>query len=209
MATPSHPARPSRRRDWLTFDRSDRFGLAALLGLVAVVTGLSQVVAPVISWSRGEHLAVPFISEISVPQLDRTGVEHGEGVYELLVDDPTTGQRLLDIAPGVLTLALILLACWLVIRLMHDIGRGEAFTLRNVTRMRLLAALLAFGVPIVGFARLSCSGAILGGIDLGGLPPAFYFEIPWLPVVIGTCVALFAEAFKAGTALRADVEGLI
>lgn len=206
MNTSSHPA---RRRDWLAFDRSDRFGLAALLGLVAVIAGLSQVVAPAMSWSRGESLTVPYLSEISVPQLDAAGVDHGEGVYELRVDDPTTGQRLLDIAPGILVLALTLMACWLVLRLMRDIGRGEAFTPRNVVRMRQLAGLLAFGVPIVGFARLSCNGAILGGLDLGGLPPAASFEIPWLAVVIGGCLALFAEAFKAGTALRDDVDGLV
>ncbi len=201
--------RPQEPKDRFAFDRWDRLGMAALLGLISLATGVVALARPVVAWSGGDDLAVPFASPIQVPELDAAGQPYGEGEYDLAVNDPTTAQRVLDLAPGLLVLALVLAACWLVFRLMRDIGAGQPFAARNVTRLRLLAAILIFGVPIAAFARLACTGAIVGGLDLGGLPPAAWFEIPWLPVVLGGFVALLAEAFKTGARLRDDVDGLV
>lgn len=49
----------------------------------------------------------------------------------------------------------------------------------------------------------------MGGADLGGLPPTASISLPWLPIVAGLIVALIAQAFVAGAALRDDVEGLV
>ncbi|MFN8079347.1 MAG: DUF2975 domain-containing protein [Kineosporiaceae bacterium] len=203
------PRSTSTPKDRLAFDRWDRLGLTVSLAAVALVALAYTVIRPLLAWGRGEALSIPYLSAITVPQLDAVGTPYGEGRYDLHLADPTTGQRLIDLAPGLLLLALILTACWLVFRLMRDIGRGEPFAPRNVTRLRLLAAVLAFGVPVEFFARLSCTGALLSGIDLGSLSPAAQLDLPWLPVLAGVCVALLAEAFKTGARLRDDVDGLI
>ncbi len=36
-----------------------------------------------------------------------------------------------------------------------------------------------------------------------------WLDVPWVAVVSGMVVAMLAEAFKAGSGLRDDVEGLV
>ncbi len=204
----SRPDRPDRP-DRLAFDRTDRVGLAVTLGLIALATTVVTLVRPLIAWAQGEQLTVPYVSPITVPPLDAVNTTYSAGHYDVIVSDPTTAQRLFDMIPGLITLPLVLAGCWLVLRLMQDIGRGEAFRTRNVIRLRLLAAILAIGLPVVFFADLSFTGALLSGVELGTLPPAAWIELPWAAFVAGMCLALLAEAFKAGSQLREDVEGLI
>lgn len=196
-------------RDWLTFDRSDRWGLLSLLALVTLAAAWSGVIGPVIAWARGDAIPLELFSKVTVPELDAAGVSHGLGSYPVDLADPSAGQRVLALVPGLLTTALVAAACWLVIRIMGTIAAGDPFEPVNVKRLRGLAALLLFGTAIVFFAQLAVSGALLGSMDLGGLAPGFMFSIPWLSLVAGMVVALLAEAFRAGAALRADVEGLV
>ena len=206
MKTPQSTSTP---KDRLTFDRWDRLGLAVVLGLIAIATTVVTLVLPLIAWAQGENLTVAYVSPITVPELDAVDTAYGEGHYDVIVSDPTTAQRVFDLVPGLMTLPLVLAACWLVLRLMQDIGRGDAFRTRNVTRLRALAAILVIGLPIVFFANLSFTGALLSGAELGTLPPAAWIELPWPAFVAGMCLALLAEAFKAGSRLRDDVEGLV
>ncbi len=206
MATSSssHP-----RRDRLAFARSDRWGLTVLLGLVALGTATAQLVAPLLDWAHGDPIAVPYVSAVNVPALDATGVAHGEGTYDVAVPDPGVAVRLADLAPGVLLTVLVAGGCWLVLRLMRDVAAGDPFRRANVTRLRILAVLVAVGLPTVWFTRAPVDLALLGTLDLGSGGPAVVVDVPWAPVVVGTVVALVAEAFRAGTRLRDDVEGLV
>lgn len=199
----------SARRDWLAFDRSDRVGLALLMVLVALGAAVTWLVRPLVEWAGGDALAVPFFSKVDVPGLAGTGLSHRDAHYDLLVQDPTTRQRLLDLLPGLGYLAIVLVAGYLLLRIMGDIGRGDPFQPHNVRRLRGLAALLALGWPIVFFAELTCRFTILTELDLGDLGPRAVFDLPVVPVVVGTAIALVAEAFKAGSRLRDDVDGLV
>ncbi len=196
-------------RDLLAWDRSDRIGLALLLALVAIAAAGTWLIGPIVAWVRGRDLAVPFFSTVDVPGLVGTGLGHGEADYALLLPDPTTRERVLDLLPGLGYLAIVVIGAWLVVRVMTDISRGDPFHPRNVRRLRLIGALLAFGWPVVFFAELTCRFAILTELDLGDLGPRAAFTIPVLPVVAGMVVALLGEAFKAGSRLRDDVEGLV
>jgi hypothetical protein len=207
-ATTPDTRRPGRR-DRLAFDRSDRIGLVALLVAVVLGAAVTCLVVPVVSWVRGTALSVPFTSAVEVPGLDGTGLRWRAASYDLLVDDPSTRQRLLDLLPGLGYLAVVAAACWLVLRIIGDIGREDPFPPHNVRRLRVLAALLAFGWPVVFFAEATCRFTILTGLDLGDLGPRTSFTVPVLVVVAGVALALLAEAFKAGSRLRDDVEGLV
>ena len=56
---------------------------------------------------------------------------------------------------------------------------------------------------------MSVHGALLSDVDLGGLGLSVVLDIPWPWFIAGMVVALLAEAFKAGSRLRDDVEGLV
>lgn len=198
-----------RERDVFAFDRADRWSLAVVLGLVSIVAAVTTVVGPLAGWAKGEALRVPFFSEVDVPALSGTGLGHGLGEYDLIIPDPTTAQRLLDLVPGLAWLALVVAACWLVLRVMGDVGRADPFQLRNVRRLRQLAALLAIGWPVLWIAQATIAFAILTDLDLGDVGPRAMVTFPLLPVLVGLVVALLAEAFKAGIRLREDVDGLV
>ncbi len=207
MTTPDAGRTP--RRDWLTFDRSDRWGLAGLLLLAALAALVGWVVGPLVDWAEGRALPLEVFSEVSVPALDATGVSHGLGSYDVYLEDPTAGQRLLSLLPGLLWLGLVVTGCLLVFRVMRSIAAGDPFEPANVRRLRILAGVLVLGAPVAFFTELSIQGGLIGQVDLGALAPGFTFSPPWLAMIGGMVVALLAEAFKAGSRLREDVEGLV
>lgn len=197
------------RRDLLAFDRFDRWGLVFLLGAVALWTVLAWVVEPLAGWATGAPLTPELVSSVTVPPLDAAGVGYGPATYAVDLVDPSAGQRLLDLAPGVLGAALVVLACWCIVLLLRTVAAGDPFDPVNVTRLRVVAAVLLLGVPVVGVLQDAADGVLLADLDLGALELPFAFEIPWVPLLAGLVVAMLAEAFKAGSRLRDDVDGLV
>ncbi|MGG5257835.1 DUF2975 domain-containing protein [Phycicoccus avicenniae] len=202
-------AAPRRRKDPLTFDRWDRWGLTALLGLAAVVTVLGGVVGPVRDWVAGAPVRVEAHAPVSVPRLDAAGVQHGLATFDIEVPAVGGGLRLLSLLPGVLVALLVVVGGWLVLRIMRTVAAGEPFAAVNVTRMRALAMVLVLGSAVVFFLELSVRGALLGSAELGGLEPGVVLDVPWLPMLSGLVLAMLAEAFRTGSRLRDDVEGLV
>lgn len=198
---------PGPKRDRLAFDRYDRGGLAALLGLISIGAVATTVAAPLAGWVQGRDLRVPYFSDIEVPALEGTGLGHGPGNYDLIIPDPTAIQRVLDLLPGLGWLVLVLAGCWIVLKVMGDIGRGDPFQPRNVRRLRGLAGLLVIGWPVLAGLEVLASFVITTGLDLGDLGQTF--TVPLLPMLVGLVVALLAEAFNAGSRLRDDVDGLV
>lgn len=208
MTTP-RTSRPAVGRDRLAFDRSDRIGLTVLLWLIGALSVVGAVGMPLRSWVRGDAIPLPMTSPIRVADLDRTGVAYGSGTYAVDLAGVGTGQRILDLLPGILLAAIVLGIIAMLLRFMRDISVGTPFEPAQVTRLRAIAGLLLIGVPITYFARLSIDGALLSDLDLGGIDLAVSLDLPWLPMTLGLITALLAEAFKVGTRLRDDVEGLI
>ena len=196
-------------RDRLAFDRSDRWGLAGLLLLMVAAALATWVVGPVVDWVRGRALRVEMYSDVSVPALDRVGVRHGLGTYDIHLADPTAAQRLASLLPGLVWLGLVIAGALLVARVMRTIADGDPFVRSNVHRLRALAGLLVLGTPAAFALDMWAHVALVGQLDLGNLVPGFVVSPPYLAMVSGLVVALLAEAFKAGIALRNDVEGLV
>ena len=207
-STPTAPPR-NPRRDWFAFDRSDRWGLGILLGLVVVLTSFAGVVVPIQRWGAGDGIPLPFLSDVTVPELDAVGTSYGAAAYDVTLADPTVAQRLLDLAPGLLTVALLATGSLLIVAVMRTIAAGDPFVARNVRRLRQLAAVLLVGPFFTFFLSMSAHGALLGDVDLGGLPLSAHLDIPWAWFIAGLVVALLAEAFKTGSRLRDDVDGLV
>ena len=201
--------RQGQGRDLFAFDRSDRWGLVFLLGAVALGAVIAWVVGPLTEWASGEPLTAEVLSTVTVPQLDATGVDYGPASYDVVLVDPSAGQRLLALAPGILATLLVLLACWCLVLVLRTVAAGDPFEPLNVTRLRVVAAVLVIGWPVLFFLQMAVQGALLGSLDLGGLDVSFGLDLPWVPVLAGMVIAMLAEAFKAGSRLRDDVEGLV
>lgn len=203
------PGHDRPERDVLAFDRSDRWGLVGLLLAVSLAACWAWLVSPVVAWAEGEAIPLELTSRVSVPELDAAGLRHGLATYDVLLDDPTPGQRLLALAPGILHLVIVVAVCWLVWGLLRSVGAGDPFQPRNVTRLRLVAALLVLGTAVAFFLEMSTRGALTATLGTVDLEPAVFLGLPWMPMVAGMVVALLAEAFRTGSRLRDDVEGLI
>lgn len=199
----------AERRDLLAFDRFDRWGLVFLLGAVALGAILTWVVEPVADWVTGAPLTPEVSSAVTVPQLDAAGITHGPGTYTIDVVDPGAGQRLLALAPGVLAALLVLLACWCIVLVLRTVAAGDPFDSVNVTRLRVVAGALVLGAPVVIVLQSLVPTVLLDDLTPAGLELTFTLEIPWVPLLAGMVVAMLAEAFKAGSRLRDDVDGLV
>ena len=207
MTTPPTHQPPVRQaRDLLAFDRSDRIGLTGTLALVALGSAGVWLAGPLVAWVRGDAISVELTSDVAVPGLE--GVRHGSGTYRVFLDDPSAVDRLVVMLPGLVHLVVAVGVCWLLWRVMRSIAAGDPFVPANVSRLRLVAALLVVGLSVAFFADLSVRGAIAGRVWQGGEAEAV-LSVPWFAVVVGMVVALLAEAFKAGSRLRDDVEGLV
>lgn len=196
-------------RDVLAFDRWDGMALRGMLWLIVVLGVGANVVQPVVAWLRGESLSVSYPGEITVPELDRVGTAYNNGVYDVVVANPTLWQRVVDLAPGVLMSLLIVGVVVLLQRVMRNIVAGEPFASGQVGRLRLVALLLGLGVPVVLAAEFVAGGVLLEAVDLGGMNIIAALDFPWLMLAAGMVIALLAEAFKSGAALRDDVSGLV
>ena len=104
---------------------------------------------------------------------------------------------------------MVVIGCWLVLRLMQTVAAGDPFHPANVRRLRTIGGFLVLGTPVVFFLEMAVSGSMLAGAGLDGVLAEVWLDVPWVSVVSGMVVAMLAEAFKAGSWLRDDVEGLV
>ena len=144
-----------------------------------------------------------------MPPLDAAGVGYGPATYGVDLVDPSAGQRLLDLVPGVLGAVLVVLACGCIVLLLRTVAAGDPFAPVNVVRLRVVAAVLVLGVPVVDVLESVVGTVLLDGLDFGSLALPFRLDIPWVPMLAGLVVAMLAEAFKTGSRLRDDVDGLV
>lgn len=195
----------------LTFGRSDSAVLRVLLWIGATVSAVFAVFVPVRDAVNGQSITVRSWMGVSASELAGTtgvAIDNPADVV-LVVDEPSAGDRLLNLAPGLVAACTVILAVIMLDRVLRDLGRGEPFAVGNVTRLRATAMAI-----IAGSAAEAALDAITGMVISGnhlppGLPPRASFEVPLAWIAGGLVVAAIAEAFARGTELRRDVDGLV
>ena len=160
-------------------------------------------------WVTGAPLTPLVDTAVTVPPLDAAGIGYGQASYAVDAVDPSAGQRLFALVPGLLVAVLVVLSCWCIVLLLRTVAAGDPFDPLNVTRLRVVAGALVLGVPVAYVLEVVSDAMVLTSLDVGGLDITFLLEIPWVPMVAGMVVAMVAEAFKAGSRLRDDVDGLV
>lgn len=195
---------------WYSFGRSDLVLLKVLLAGSVVTSIVGWVVLPVVRWVRGEDLVIHFAGPAQVSQLSGTGVRVSGAEYDLLLPRADTAQRVVDLLPGLLSVAVVAFGALVLHRLVTSIASGDAFVRANVRRLGILAGLVIAGSALMSTARGFADLVVLDRVDdLGSLTPEASISISLVSIVVGLLVALLMEAFAHGTRLRDDVDGLV
>lgn len=197
----------------LDLTRSDYLGARVLLGALTLGVPLTWAAA-VHPWLTGHPLTQTVSLDGSAPVTDRVttpGVTaEWSGSAQLTFADATTGQWLAHLAPGLLlgvAMLLVLVPLW---RLIGAVQRQEGFRGRAVVELRVVA----LTVMLAPWVLLLVDGLSEGYL----LAQAFADELTvWVPVsgatiavsAGGLVIAVVAEAFRRGTSLERDVEGLV
>ena len=199
------------KSDWLAFDRTDYLGAKIILGVAVVGSVLIGLGGPILDAVKNAPLPVSY--KATVPNgiaLPRGATHDGYATMDLLVKDPTLGERLAQALPEFLIAALTIAVAWLLFRLLRSTQAGEPFTKRNVKRINTIALIVGIGGVMGQLAQGIADNAIqtTGRLpDRGGL--TFMFTFSPLPLVAMLVIAFIGEAFRRGVQLRDDVEGLV
>jgi hypothetical protein len=199
------------RRDWLAFDRSDYLATKVVLAVTAlgsVLFGAGGFVVDALT-----NAPLPMAYTTSLPSgiaLPRGTTNDGTATLELLLKDPTVGERLGQAVPGTLLLTMTIAVVWLTFQLLRTIQAAEPFTRGNVRRINAIALIVGLGGSLAQFAQGFADNAIhtTGRLpDQGNL--TFVMTFTPLPLAVMLVIALVGEAFRRGVVLREDTEGLV
>ena len=108
-----------------------------------------------------------------------------------------------DLAPIVLVVAVT----WLLRALLRTVRDGDAFSEKNVGRLRALALLVLIGVPLASFVASIFAGELATSAGLVG--PGTELALPGTALLGGLSILVLAEVFAAGLRLRTDLEGTV
>jgi hypothetical protein len=197
-----------------TWSNLDNRVLEAALGLALLLVGVVGVVLPILGVTG--LLAPIRTREIELDDLTRVpdvasagGVTlRGTRTAELVFVDPDLAERLLLVLPDLVRTLLLLVILELLRRMARTLREGEVFVARNARRLAVIAlAVLVLGtvVPVVDAVT---THLLAGGTDLGVTIP-FSYTISGFYLLLSVLIAAAGEAFRQGTRLRADTEGLV
>jgi len=200
-----------RTRDLMEFDRSDRIGAWVLIAALLAGTAYVTILDPVRRWVGGDAIEVgASLEQVGAPTLPAGGlsVESPTDVV-LTVAAPTDGERLAQLVVGLGALACVALVGVLVLRLVGDLGRGDPFRRRNVTRLRVIALVVGFGPLLLAIVGSGVDAWLLASRMPEGASYTASWDVPVAWIVAMLLLAAIAQAFAIGARLRDDVEGLV
>lgn len=158
-------------------------------------------------------------ADLSFPELPavmgRGEIPRGDGLEfipeltaTVAIASPDFRQSVLITWAPILSSLAVIAGMLLTIGVLRTLRRGDVFVSSNVRRLYAIAGIVAVG------------GMAIQGLSLWGYfgimrhPSAAPYvldswEISWLPLVAGLAVAIVAEVFRQGLAIRADTVGLV
>ncbi|GAW47837.1 MULTISPECIES: DUF2975 domain-containing protein [unclassified Nocardioides] len=151
---------------------------------------------------------------IDVADGDRVGLrQRGVYVYESAVrvdlDHASTQLWVESLLPTVLLALAVAAIGFMLLRVFHETDAGQPFFDSSARRLRVVSAVIAVAAIVVPLAAAFADSEVLAvaqpRLETGG--PDVAAVALWL--VIALVVRVIAEAFRIGTQLRDDTEGLV
>ncbi|MCW2773684.1 MAG: hypothetical protein JWN91_2010 [Nocardioides sp.] len=151
---------------------------------------------------------------IDVADGDRVGLrQRGVHVYESAIrvdlERASTQLWLESLLPTVLLALAVAVIGFMLLRVFHETDAGQPFFDSSARRLRVVSAVIAVAAIVVPLSSAFADEAVLAvaqpRLETNG--PDFAAVALWL--VIALVVRVIAEAFRIGTQLRDDTEGLV
>lgn len=179
-----------------------------------VVFGGLWFLVPLLSWRNGDGVDWTGESDVSkvAPGLHLARGAHAywEGAVHVTIADPSTGLRLIAWLPSAIVAVAVIVTGFLLLRIMYETQEGRPFFESSARRLRLVS--LTIGVAAVA-APLAWNAANRHVLEAATTRPQVESHVhvaamaTWL--VVALVVRVVAEAFRIGTRLQEDVEGLV
>jgi Protein of unknown function (DUF2975) len=127
------------------------------------------------------------------------------------VRDPSRTQVLLQALTWLGPAIIAGLVLWFLRGLLRSADDGDPFGPENVTRLRRIGLVLAFGAPIVVAVNQTLNRHLFDALpsDVKAHLTLPGFSIPWAPIVAGIGAFILAAVFEYGVRLREDVEATV
>lgn len=190
--------------------RADHLVLRVLLALVALGAATSAVVA---LWP-GDTIAFTAAVDGRGPAYtpagsatDASATYASEVVWTLT--EPSLGDRVLVGLPTVFAAVCVILGVLLLLGIVSNIRRDQAFSRQTLSRVRWLALLVVFGGLLQPFVAMAVSFAMAARVQAEPSVLFTFSLVEFAPVLVGMLLLVLGEALTRGAALADDVEGLV
>ena len=138
-------------------------------------------------------------------------LQAGTGPVALLSSGSTVAEWLFDRGGFAVAGVCMGLGALLLRRLLLSIGAGQPFQPGNAARIAAIAGLLAAATIAAGVLPYVAARLVLDRLGLGGpgSPMTAHLAISVTPLLLAVFLLAIAEAFRRGSDLAKDAEGLI
>ncbi|MFI0445790.1 DUF2975 domain-containing protein [Actinomadura sp. 6N118] len=195
------------------WSRADGAVLEGLLGLAFVVQAVFGLIGPLLAVAG---LLDPATSRsVSLSGTTAADIAAADGIKlstsdqaQLTIAHPDVYQRALLELPTLIGAAMIMLGISLLFLLTRTLRQGDPFASGNPRRLHGIALLILVGGVFGNWLEAITSSMLVSGTSLQDRIPTS-FQISPVPVMAALLVAALAEAFRLGTRLREDTEGLV
>ncbi|SNT56506.1 Protein of unknown function [Actinomadura meyerae] len=199
---------------WWTWSKGDSRILEAVVGVAWLLVGLFDGLVPILGvtglLSPTDTRQVHIEDLTQVPEAaSADGVRlRGTHTAELSLPHPDLAERLLLVLPGLAQTALLLVILGLLFRMMRTLRDGDLFVTQNTRRLAVIAVAILSMAIVVPLVDTVTTHLLVRGTALASEVPTT-FELSGSYLLLGFLTAAAAEAFRQGSRLRADTQGLV
>lgn len=193
--------------------RLENHVLEAAIVLAMLLVGLFGILFPILGVTGPlpptDTREVQLSALATLPDTAPAGSVALRGTHDavLIFTDPSFADRLLLALPTLVGNLLLVAALAILLRVARTFRDGAFFVPENAPRLFAIAAIVTSIGLVVPFADTITTDLLVSGTEAAqSIRTVFEFEVPLL---LGLLIAAAAMAFRNGTRLRTDTEGLV